>query len=161
MRQVLFENGPEGMTVRTPFDKGFAVRMKALGAKWDKENRCWRFQEEEECAVRGLAEEFFGKDRAAHSLKSRVDDAVSEKDVLYGGDTYERLIAFAYHYGRETATREVSDKYAAHLKEIMTRAEGHRYALLLKKVIGEKDRLYFPEYAGRISKDVGGLLTRY
>lgn len=61
-------------------------------------------------------------------------------------DSVEKLVYLAYYYGRETATREVSDRYNAHLAAQHERAEKCRYKYMAMAVVGTEKYLYNPNY---------------
>nr|DAX10560.1 MAG TPA: hypothetical protein [Bacteriophage sp.] len=54
-----------------------------------------------------------------------------------------------------TATREVSDKYNAHLAAQHERAEACRYYKMAAAIVGPEKFLYCPDYAGEMSATFG------
>ena len=156
---------------KTPYKAEFAAEMKALGGKWSREHKRWWFPADKEEDVREsikrifLAEEEAPRSSTGYSMKERVDAAVKKKDALYGGDTIDRIVAFAYHYGRETATREVSDAYSGRLGKLIQEACALRYWKmfqgLFRRFFGDREYLPFKDYLMQVTKDLGDLPTRF
>ena len=63
-------------------------------------------------------------------------------------DDWRKLVAMAYYLGRESATKEVSDKYKELIHNQRKRASECRYKNMANKIIGNQDYIYFPDYAG-------------
>lgn len=64
-------------------------------------------------------------------------------------DTWEKLVYLAYYMGRERATREISDKYAAHLAAQTARAESSRYHKMVSAILDNGPGfIYSGDYAG-------------
>ncbi len=59
-------------------------------------------------------------------------------------DNIEKLIYLAYRFGREDATREISDQYNALIDDMRKRANACRYRHMANDVIGEHDYIYSP-----------------
>lgn len=59
----------------------------------------------------------------------------------------EKLVYIAYFMGREEATREVSDKYSAHIAEQHKRADACRYSRMANAVVGPERFIYSGDYA--------------
>ena len=92
------------------------------------------------------------------TLRTRVKEAVDNpKDME--GDSLDKLLAIAYYMGREEATREVSDKYNAHLAAQHERAEACRYYKMAAAIVGPEKFLYCPDYAGEMSATFGNDAT--
>ena len=93
---------------------------------------------------------------------------VKEKilDIVFGGeydmevDDWKKLVAMAYYIGRESAVREVSDKYTALIAEQRKRAAECRYPHMANKIIGDKDRIYHSDYAGEMTAIFGNDETK-
>ena len=62
-------------------------------------------------------------------------------------DSMDKLIMLAYYFGREEATKEVSDEYVRKLQAIKYRAEKSRYHKMARKIVGDCSYIYFPDYA--------------
>lgn len=88
------------------------------------------------------------------TVRTRVKEAIGNcKDME--GDSLDKLLAVAYYMGREEATREVSDKYNAHLTAQHERAEACRYYKMAAAIVGPEKFLYCPDYAGEMSATFG------
>ena len=70
--------------------------------------------------------------------------------------SFEKMIYTAYYMGREEATREVSDEYAALIQEQRKRANECRYSRMANAIIGDKNYIYCADYAQDISNTFGG-----
>lgn len=70
-------------------------------------------------------------------------------------DDPRKLIAIAYYMGRESADREVSDMYNAHLARQRKRAEKCRYYRMALDIVGPERYLYSPDYAGDMTAIFG------
>lgn len=92
------------------------------------------------------------------TLRTRVKEAIGNcKDME--DDSLDKLLAIAYYMGREEATREVSDKYNAHLAAQHERAEACRYYKMAAAIVGPEKFLYCPDYAGEMSATFGNDAT--
>lgn len=92
------------------------------------------------------------------TVRTRIKEAVDNcKDME--GDNLDKLLAVAYYMGREEATREVSDKYNAHLAAQHERAEACRYYKMAAAIVGPEKFLYCPDYAGEMSATFGNDAT--
>jgi ABC-type enterochelin transport system substrate-binding protein len=78
------------------------------------------------------------------TLIERVKVALDNAD--YEKDTIDKLINFAYFMGRETAVKELADKYTALIDEQRARAVQCRYSNMAMKVIGDKRFIYASDY---------------
>lgn len=67
----------------------------------------------------------------------------------------EKMILMAYYIGRESATKEVSDKYNTLIKEQRKRAENCRYHKMANEIIGDKDYIYSCDYAQDMTATFG------
>lgn len=70
--------------------------------------------------------------------------------------SFEKMIYAAYYMGREEATREVSDEYAALIQEQRKRANECRYSRMANAIIGDKNYIYCADYAQEIGNTFGG-----
>ena len=70
-------------------------------------------------------------------------------------DDARKLIAVAYYMGRESATKEVSDLYAAHIAEQHQRADACRYKHMAHAVVGPEKYLYTSDYSGDMTSMFG------
>lgn len=156
------------LIIKTPFNPEFVSAIKELGARWNGQEKTWSTGVEKKNEVVALVKRYFEQEteKAAEkedtnekNLKSRVDEIVADENVFYQGDTVERLVAFAYEYGREAATKEVSDQYRTMIREMRKRAEKSRYQSLINDAIGDRDYITLPEYSGRKTKEIGKLKT--
>ena len=59
----------------------------------------------------------------------------------------EKMILIAYYIGRESATKEVSDKYSELIKEQRNRAENCRYHKMANEIIRDKNYIFFCDYS--------------
>ena len=76
----------------------------------------------------------------------RIRAAVrADKDM--DTDTLDKLLTVAYMMGREEATREVSDRYNALIREQNERADLCRYHHLAHEIVGSVRYIYSPDYA--------------
>ena len=91
------------------------------------------------------------------TVRTRVKEAIDNYDTE--GDSLNKLLALAYYMGREEATREVSDKYNAHLAAQHERAEACRYYKMAAAIVGPEKFLYCPDYAGEMSATFGNDAT--
>ena len=66
-------------------------------------------------------------------------------------DSWEALVELAYWMGRESASREVSDMYRAHIAAQKQRASACRYSHMAAAVVGPEDYLYHSDYSGYYS----------
>ena len=66
-------------------------------------------------------------------------------------DDPRKLIAIAYYMGRESASREVSDMYAALLREQLDRAEKCRYRHMAHAIQGDVKYIYHSDYSGTMT----------
>ena len=69
--------------------------------------------------------------------------------------TVEKMILLAYYIGREEAARQVSDMYAAHIREQRERADQCRYRHMAQAVVGPENYLYSPDYAQEMTETFG------
>ncbi len=93
-------------------------------------------------------------------IKDRVKKA-PEAEAGWEKDSIDKLIAIAYYMGRESATREVSDAYRKRLKDQKERADKCGYHEMARKVLGDTNYIYFPDYAGDISDMFGDDETEF
>ena len=82
-------------------------------------------------------------------IKACVDNFDCETDNV------DKLIALAYYIGKEKATKDISDQYNALLREQRERANACRYKHLAHSVIGDKQFIYSPDYAGDMTEAFG------
>lgn len=68
----------------------------------------------------------------------------------------EKMLLVAYYMGREQATREISDRYNAHIAEQKKRASECRYHDMAAAVVGKEDFLYSPDYSMEVTSLFGG-----
>lgn len=65
------------------------------------------------------------------------------------------LLWLAYQIGREDGVRDMSDKYRALIRQMRERADACRYKHMAHDVIGDKDYIYHPDYAGDMKSMFG------
>ena len=145
--------------IQTPYNADFVAALKSIGAQWNREEKVWYAPAEKRADVEQLIKTHYTEAPDTSTLKGRVDAALADERVMYGPDTLDRLIAFAYLYGRESATKEVSDKYRDAFREIRAKAEKSRYHLHISEILGEKDYLPLDEYFGKVTKNYGPMKT--
>ena len=89
-------------------------------------------------------------------IKSIID-APNQDGYDMERDDWRKLVAIAYYYGRESATREVCDRHNEIIRQQRTRASESRYHKLAGSVIGaEKETfIYSPDYAGDMTSFFG------
>lgn len=75
-----------------------------------------------------------------------IVDAPNQDGYDMDIDDWRKLVAMAYYIGRESAVREISDMYNAHIAEQKKRADACRYSHMAHAVVGEKNYLYHPDY---------------
>lgn len=86
----------------------------------------------------------------------KVKSIVFEKQPDLEKDTIEKLIYLAYYIGRESAAKEVSDMYAAHMKAQTERAKQCRYHNMVAKILDNgNDYIYCSDYAGDMTATFG------
>lgn len=93
-----------------------------------------------------------------NTLINRVKYACDNCDMEI--DSADKLIAFAYYMGRESATRYVSDKYVEHIAHQRERARACRYWRMAEDVIGPERYLYMPDYGQEITALFGSDITQ-
>ena len=59
----------------------------------------------------------------------------------------DKLVTIAFYYGKEKATKEISDKYNSLIQVLRERAKNTRYHKLANSIIGDKNYIYSPDYA--------------
>ncbi len=92
------------------------------------------------------------------TVKERVLSVVRDGVDLgngYDKSSIEKMIYLAYYIGREQATREVSDRYNAHIAEQKARAKKSRYYRLALSVVGNEDYLYSTDYSAEMTGTFG------
>ena len=67
----------------------------------------------------------------------------------------EKLIIMGYYIGLEEATKDISDKYHDLIAEQRKRANDSRYHRLANEIIGDKNYIYSPNYAGEMTEAFG------
>lgn len=67
----------------------------------------------------------------------------------------EKMVLVAYYLGREQATREVSNKYNAHIAEQKKRASECRYHDMAAAVVGKENYLYSADYSMEVTSLFG------
>lgn len=87
------------------------------------------------------------------TIRERVKMALENCDCEQ--DNLDKIIALAYYMGREKATREISDKYSAHLAAQHERAEACRYYKMAAEIVGPEKSLYSSDYAGEMTSTFG------
>lgn len=149
------------LAISSPYNKSFSEEMKGLRARWKPDEKVWVFPKEKRAEAEAAAARCYKGPKSAppKTLIDAVNEILKDSGALYSGDTVERLVAFAYYYGRETATKEVSDTYRAMIKEMRKRAESSRYTTLINEAIGDRNYIVFTDYPGRVTKDAGTLET--
>ena len=92
------------------------------------------------------------------TVRDRINSLISSGTDLdeKGKASVEKMIFLAYFIGREDAAVEVSDKYAAHIKEQRKRANACRYSKMANAVIGTEDYLYCSDYRQDMTALFGG-----
>lgn len=93
------------------------------------------------------------------TAKERIMQIVNNLHTDMESDTMEKLICMAYWIGRESATRETSDKYKALISAQNERAEKSRYKHFAKSIIGDQKYIYCSDYAGEITSTFGNDIT--
>lgn len=83
-------------------------------------------------------------------IKAAIEDYNNWRE-----DSIDKLIAVAYYVGREEATRQVSDAYAAHISKQKARAAKCRYKHMAAEIVGPEDYLYCGDYAMEFSQSFG------
>ena len=154
-----FQDGILG--VISPYNKDFSEAMKELHARWKPDEKLWTFQADKRAEVEAAIARCYGTEDSvtAGTVIDAVNSIIEDRQALYSGDTIERIIAFAYYYGREQATKEVSDAYRSLIRDMRKRADKSRYTALINEAIGDKNYLLFGDYPGRITKEIGKLKT--
>lgn len=91
------------------------------------------------------------------TCKDLVNSIVNGKLNAYSMevDDARKLVAIAYYMGRESATKEISDKYNALIKSMRRRAKNCRYKNMAQEVIGDTSYIYSPDYAGDMTSMFG------
>lgn len=92
------------------------------------------------------------------TIIERVQKAVVEFNG--DNDNIDKLIACAYYFGRENATREIADKYNSVFDEQRERAAKCRYYNVALDVIGNTHYIYSPDYAGNMHETFGSDETK-
>lgn len=82
--------------------------------------------------------------KAKDKIKQIVDNLNTDMD----SDSWEKLVKLAYWMGRESATKETSDKYVRLILLQNERAKKTRFKHLAKKIIGDQVHIYCPDYDG-------------
>lgn len=81
-------------------------------------------------------------------VKDRIYKAITQHELSYENDTFDKLIAIAYYYGAETATKQICDEHNKRAKEAIDRAEKVRYWKQAINIMGDLARpIYDPSYA--------------
>lgn len=88
------------------------------------------------------------------TIKEQINDIISEQWDF--DNPLNKLVVMTYYIGRESATREVSDKYNAMIAQMRERAKKLRYHRLASAVIGDENYIYSPDYAGDMTSAFGG-----
>lgn len=88
------------------------------------------------------------------TIKERIMEIVHNKWDMEM-DNLEKIVVMAYCIGRESGVREVSDEYRVLITEQRERANKCRYVHMANKIIGSRDYIYHPDYAGEISAMFG------
>lgn len=82
------------------------------------------------------------------TIKERIDEALANPDLSYESDSLDKLIAVAYYYGAETATKRICDEHNRLAQEAIGRAEKVRYWKQAMDVLGDLAKpIYDPNYA--------------
>ena len=84
-----------------------------------------------------------------------IVDAPNQDGYDMDVDDWRKLVAMAYYMGRESATRNVSNQYNKLIQDQRKRASECRYSKMTNKIIGDKDYIYFPDYAGDMTAMFG------
>lgn len=92
------------------------------------------------------------------TAKERIMQIVNNRTNM-DADTAEKLIYLAYYIGRESATKETSDKYNALIAAQNERAEKSRYRHFAKSIIGDQKYIYCSDYAGEMTSIFGNDIT--
>ena len=90
----------------------------------------------------------------AERVRSIVGSQVDLTDEVPAG--IEKMIYMAYYMGREDATREISDRYNALLREQRQRAQECRYHNLAAAIVGDVEYIYSSDYAKEMTSIFGG-----
>lgn len=78
------------------------------------------------------------------TVKERVEQALNNLNCDV--DNVDKIIALAYHMGRESAAKEVCDMVAALIAEMRERADNCRYYHMAHAVIGKVNGIYHGDY---------------
>lgn len=173
--------GKTKLLVFSPKNEKFIDAVKRIEGEWNKEKKYWsvptKFRDLLDAALKdaypdevinyakyrktttGTAETVEPVVSDVPSLQNTVNKIVADKNA-FNDDTLERLVAFAYWYGREQATKEVSDAYRQLIKEMNLRAEETKYEKMIKRVIGDKTYIIFKDYNGTKTTEFGNMITK-
>lgn len=80
------------------------------------------------------------------TTKERIMQIVNNIHTDMEADTMEKLICVAYWIGRESATKETSDKYVKLIAMQNERAKKTRFIHLARQIIGDQEYIYCPDY---------------
>lgn len=93
------------------------------------------------------------------TILERVKSIINGRWDIVGNQnkpaSIDKMILMAYYIGRESATKEVSDKYTALIKEQRERAGNCRYHKMANVIIGDKDYIYSCDYAQDMTTTFG------
>lgn len=92
------------------------------------------------------------------TILERIRKACANRE--HEKDSIDKLIYVAYMIGREEATKEVSDKYRAHIAEQKERADKSRYRNLCNYVVGDESYIYTSDYSGGVTETYGSDETK-
>ena len=90
----------------------------------------------------------------AERVRSIVNSQVNLTDEVPAG--IEKMIYMAYYMGREDATREISDRYTALIREQQKRAQECRYHNLAAAIVGDVEYIYSSDYGMEMTSTFGG-----
>lgn len=94
------------------------------------------------------------------TVLGKIKNLVYNQQVDLETDSWEKLVYLAYYIGREEATKEVSDKYRAHLKAQTERANACRYHNMAVAILGNgKSYIYTSDYGQEMKKIFGDDVT--
>ena len=85
----------------------------------------------------------------------KIKAIVRDGTINLDEDSVEKLVYLAYWYGREQATRGVSERYNAHIAAQHERAEKCRYKHMARAIVGAEKYLYSLDYSAEMTVTFG------
>jgi ABC-type Fe3+-citrate transport system substrate-binding protein len=89
------------------------------------------------------------------TIKEMVTTAVKTAD--YENDNIKKIIAIAYHMGRESAVKETLDTHNTKVSKARAKAKSIRYCHMVNAVLDAMggDMIYHPDYSGDMTSTFG------